>query len=172
MMNTFLNMMFTVFFFWVRPASSVANPRCIMKTMAAAITVQSIETVKKSKAPVRSTGFPSSSTELYDSARAWYCASDPSAGSSASAAGAVSAACSVGGASASSCPKAAEGRRGTAKQATAARARASMVVGCRLVILVGVVGLFLRSPMIRLGAAEHGKANPVPKDPDDRASPS
>ena len=50
MMNMFLKRMFTVFFDCVSPDSTEANPRCMMKTSAAAITVQSMLTLKKSNA--------------------------------------------------------------------------------------------------------------------------
>ena len=50
MMNMFLKRMFTVFFDCVSPDSTEANPRCMMKTSAAAITVHSMLTLKKSNA--------------------------------------------------------------------------------------------------------------------------
>ena len=50
MIIEFLNRMFTVFFDCVSPDSTDANPRCMMKTSAAAMTVHNMLTVKESNA--------------------------------------------------------------------------------------------------------------------------
>ena len=47
MMKVFLNRMLTEFFARVRPVSSIAKPRCMMKTSPAASIIQTLLAVKR-----------------------------------------------------------------------------------------------------------------------------